>query len=84
MKKRAPCSIDDVVLPIEAIPQDKQISLQTNPHNDQQPLIHMNPSRSQNHIIMPQQPSIQSLQPASNITSESREITVTDLEYTQL
>ena len=84
MKKRPPCSIDDVVLPIEAMPQDKQISLQTTTHNDQQPLIHMNPSRSQNHIIMPQQPTIQSLQPASNMTSESREITVTDLEYTQL
>ena len=76
--------MDEVVLPIQAIPQDKQISLQTTTHNDQQPIIHMNPSRSQNHIIVPQQPSIQSLQPASNITTESRAITVTDLEYTQL
>ena len=71
--------------------QDKSLQALAQPHEQQQQqqhqqqpaMIHVNTTRPSQTIIMPQQPNIQQLQPASSISTERATI-VAELEYTQL
>ena len=57
---------------------------QQHQQQQQQPaMIHMNTTRQSQTIIMPEQPSIQQLQPSSSISTDRATI-VAELEYTQL